>query len=142
MMEWVVGALEKTVPWVLDCWKAGQRGKRRRLHIYVLKAMGRADGIVAPDLDGVRFDLASIDRKLLIAQRHEALGGDEAIDDFILFAEEPETKQYRAALKKQEKKGLPGVHDADRRQKLENILHDMVEAGKLRFHPPSMWSVL
>jgi hypothetical protein len=32
--------------------------------------------------------------------------------------------------------------DCDRQQKIENILHDMVEAGKLRFHPPNMWSVV
>lgn len=127
---------------MLDGWKALQKSKHRRLHIYVLKAMGGAEGIVAPNLEGVRFDLDSINRKLLIAQRGEALGGNEAIEDYILWAEEPDTTEYRNALKKQTKMGLPDVHDPRRLQRLENILHDMVDAGRLRFHPPNMWSVL
>lgn len=142
MIEWVVGVLEKSAPWVLDGWKAMRKGKHRRLHIYVLKAMGRAQGIGARDLEGVRFDLASIDRNLLLTQRQEAVGGDEAIRDYLLWADAPDTKQVRAVAKRHLKMGLPGIHDADRQQRLEGILHDMVDAGRLRFHPPNMWSVL
>jgi hypothetical protein len=142
MLELIVGTLEKIAPWLLDWFRAARKGKSRRLHIFVLKAIGRTDGIIAPDLTGHRFDLASIDRKLQISQQQQALGGDETLDDFVLFGKEFDRKEYRQIFKKQAKLGLPGINDADRQQRIENILHDMVEANKLRFHPPNMWSVL
>ena len=97
---------------------------------------------MAPDLTGHRFDLASIDRRILIAQQYEALGGDEAIDGIVLFGQDLDREEYKQVFKKQAKLGLPGVRDPNRQQRIEAILHDMVEAGKLRFHPPNMWSVL
>jgi hypothetical protein len=142
MMEWVVGLLGKIAPWVSDAVKAARKGKSRRLHIFVLKAIGRTPQVIAPDIIGHRFDLFSIDRNLRLAQLHEALGGDEAIDDMVLFGQDLDRKEYQLVFKKQAKLGLPGLQDCDRQRKIENILHDMVEAGKLRFHPPNMWSVV
>jgi hypothetical protein len=142
IMEWTVEVLEKIASWILDAVKAARKGKSRRLHIFVLKAMGRTDLVVALDIIGHRFDLFSIDRNLRLAQQHEALGGDEAMDNMALFGQDLDRKEYQLVFKKQAKLGLPGLGDCDRQQKLENILHDMVEVGKLRFHPPNMWSVL
>jgi hypothetical protein len=51
-------------------------------------------------------------------------------------------KASERQLHLQRKLGRPDIHAADREQRLEGILHDMVEANKLKFHPPNMWSVL
>jgi hypothetical protein len=142
MVDWIIGILEAIASPVFKWIRNKGEAKRRRLHIFVLKAIGRTGGIVAPDLTGHRFDLASIDRLLLIAQLNEALGGDQRIEEIMVLFEDPDTKEYHRKWKQQVKLGLPGRRDADRMQKLEQILHDMTEAGKLRFHPPNMWSVL
>src|ERR1022692_3117050 len=125
MLESIVGVLEKIAPWVLDALRAARKGKSRRLHIFVLKAIGRTDGIMAPDLTGHRFDLASIDRRILIAQQYEALGGDEAIDGIVLFGQDLDREEYKQVFKKQAKLGLPGVRDPNRQQRIEAILHDI-----------------
>jgi hypothetical protein len=104
--------------------------------------MARTDAVVAPDLTGIQFDLASIDLKLLNAQKHEALGGEEGVDDLALFRQDFDLDSYQQVFRKQAKLGVPGIRDVDRQQKIESILDDMVEAGILRFHPPDMWSVL
>ena len=108
MMEWF-SIVEKSVPWAADAWKAIRKSKSRRLHIYVLKAIGHHEGVFAPRLDGVRFDIASIERKLRIVQVRDAAGGVDATDDFLLFGAVPETKDFQKKLKKQIEMGLPGL---------------------------------
>jgi hypothetical protein len=119
---------------------ACRSAKKRQLHIFVLKAMAASPGALAPDVAGHRFDLVSIDRKVQMAQRHQLLGG-EKLDGEILMVPLPERKQLGKQTRNQSKMGLPGIQDIDRLQKLEQILHDMVEAGRLRFCPPNSWSI-
>lgn len=126
---------------LFDAWRSA---KRRKLHIFVLKAMAATPGALAPDVTGHQLDLASIDRKVQIAQRHHLFGsdiGEERLDGEVFMVPLPEGQQLGKLTRKQSKMGLPGIRDTDRQQKLEQILHDMVEAGRLRFHPPNSWSI-
>src|SRR5579863_6857793 len=118
--------------------------KRRTLHIFVLKAIAATPGALAPDVAGRQFDLASIDRRLQMAQRHELLGGnvgDEKVDGEIFMLSLPEGKQLGELAKNQSRVGLPGIRDTDRQRRLEQILDNMAQAGRLRFHPPDRWSI-
>lgn len=123
---------------------AWRSAKRRKLHIFVSKAIATTPGALAPDVTDRQFDLASIDRKLQIAQRHQLFGsdmGEERLDGEVFMVPLPEDKALRKLARDQSKMGLPGIRDADRQQKLEQILHDMVEAGRLHFHAPNRWSI-
>jgi hypothetical protein len=117
---------------------------RRKLHNFVLDAMGSSPRTLVPDIDGVRFDLASIDRKLQIFQRHQLLGTsptDEEVDGAVLFAPLPERRDLQRKVKQQTKLGLPRINEIGRTQKVEKILDEMVEAGRLRRYPPRMWGI-
>jgi len=79
-----------------------------------------------------------------MAQRHELLGGnvgDEKVDGEIFMLSLPEGKQLGELAKNQSRVGLPGIRDTDRQRRLEQILDDMAQAGRLRFHPPDRWSI-
>lgn len=118
--------------------------KRRKLHNFVLQAMGTQREALVPDIDGIRFDLPSIDRKMRIAQKHWLSGtdaADEQLDGEILLVPAPEGRDARRAQKKQRRMGLPGLEDSDREQRITEILDDMVDAGRLRRRAPRMWSV-
>lgn len=95
--------------------------------------------LTAPKPGSVRYDLASIDRRLYIAQLGEALG------DMPLFPDEPippeKKKAYEVALRRQHKLGLPALKDPQRAHKIEEILDEMVDDKLLTFHPPNMWVV-
>jgi hypothetical protein len=95
--------------------------------------------LLAPEPGSVRYDLASIDRRLYIAQMGEALG------DVPLFHDEPippqKEKAYNDALTRQRKLGLPDPKDPERQQKVEDLLNEMVDDNLLAFHPPNMWAV-
>jgi hypothetical protein len=108
MVDWIIGILETIASPVFRWARARGEEKRRRLHVFVLKAMGRTDLVVAPDIIGHRFDLFSIDPNLRPAQQHEALGGNDAIDDMVLFGQELDRKEYRRVFKKQAKAGTAG----------------------------------
>ena len=45
-------------------------------------------------------------------------------------------------FKKQHKLGLPSRDDQNRLEKLESILHEMVDDQKLKFLPPNRWMVI
>lgn len=93
----------------------------------------------APEPGSIRYDLASINRRLYIAQTSDALG------DMPLFDDEPippeKQKAYLAALKSQRKLGLPQPREPERERKIEAILDEMVDDNLLAFHPPNMWTV-
>jgi hypothetical protein len=134
-----------------DSANAFRTAKRRRRHLFVLQAMGTPPAArLSTNITGVRFDIASIDRLVRMEQLQRAHGGKERLDDMTLMAwmmnraeDSPENrKASERQLHLQRKLGRPDIHAADREQRLEGILHDMVEANKLKFHPPNMWSVL
>ena len=119
---------------------AFRSARRKERHLSVLKAMTtEPDRLLAPMPGTVRYDQATIDRRLYIAQMKEAIG------DIPLFHDEPiprdKEKQSKAALKRQRKLGLPAPNDPAREKKLEEILNEMVDESLLAFHPPNMWMV-
>jgi hypothetical protein len=113
--------------------------QRRRQHIFILKAMTKVpDGYVPAPVQHSRFDLYTIDNRVRLAQYAEAVGEDIGLLPTI--EEEQEIARELCGVEKCY--GLPSVRDPERRQKIEDILHEMVNDNKLRFEPPSMWSIV
>jgi len=143
-MGWIEHVLDLLAPELAKSARSGisafRSTRRKQRHRYVLKAMTtEPNRLVAPEPGSVRYDLASIDRRLYIAQMGEALG------DVPLFHDEPippqKLKAYNAELKRQRKLGLPDPKDPERQQKVEELLNEMVDDNLLAFHPPNMWAV-
>ena len=143
-MGWIGHILDLLAPELMKSVRSGYSGfrsaRRKQRHRYILKAMTtEPNRLVAPEPGLVRYDLASIDRRLYIAQMSDALG------DVPLFHDEPIPPQceeaYKTALKRQRKLGLPDPKDPARQQKVEELLNEMVDDGVLAFHPPNMWVV-
>lgn len=130
-----------------DGYKAFRTAQTRRLHLFVLKAMvpepllnRDARPIFQPD--DTQYDLETIDRNVKLAQLKEATGKEVLYAVTIPGTTTPEDeKRIKQHKRQQVRLGLPDVDDPKRAEKTEEILHDMVEAGKLNFHPPGMWSV-
>jgi len=119
---------------------AFRKAHRKKRHRFVLVAIATEPGhLVAPEPGERRYDLATIDRRVYIAQMNAALG------DVPLFAQDPipaeQERKYRKTIKAQCKLGLPDPADQDRLHKIEDILTEMVEDGLLAFHPPNMWVI-
>lgn len=127
---------------IKDGFAALHKSRRRRQHIFVLKAITQLDpGVLLPPLEYPRYDLHTINNRLKIAQYEEAIRMHDGGDINLLLPPEEEHR-FAAELKKVEKEyGLPSVRDPQRAQKVERILHDMVEANKLIFYPPNTWSI-
>ena len=141
-MGWIAHIADTVVPELTKAVRAGlsafRSARRKERHRYVLKAMSTEPGrLLAPIPGATRYDLATIDRRLYIAEMEEALG------EAPLFHEIPpeKLKQYAAALKRLKKLGLPIPNEPARATKLERILHEMVDDNLLRWEPPNMWSV-
>jgi hypothetical protein len=114
--------------------------RRKELHRFVLKAMATEPGRLLARTPGtMRYDLATIDRRVYIAQMEEALG------EVPLFHDEPippdKENQYKAALERHRKLGLSAPNDPARLKRLEEILNEMVDDNRLAFHPPNAWMV-
>lgn len=77
-----------------------------------------------------------------MAQGHSAYGREEMLNEHIAEIR-PSTEQlkthHRELLRIQRKFGIPSLNDSCRTQKIELILHEMAEDGKLEFHPPNEW---
>jgi hypothetical protein len=143
-MGWIGHLLDMLAPELAKSIRSGvsafRGGRRRRRHRYVLVAMTTEPGrLVAPDLGSVRYDLATIDRRLYIAQMNDALGHVPLFEDEPRSLEQDEV--YRAVLRRQRRLGLPPPSSPDRAQRVEEILSEMVEDNLLAFHPPNMWTV-
>jgi hypothetical protein len=143
-MGWISHIVDLLAPELAKSVRSGvsafRSTRRKQRHRYVLKAITtEPDTLLAAEPGSVRYDLASIDRRLYIAQMSEALG------DVPLFHDEPippeKEKAYRDALKRQRKLGLPDPKDPERQQKVEELLNEMVDNNLLGFHPPNMWVV-
>jgi hypothetical protein len=141
-MGWISHIFDLFVPELAKSVRSGvsafRSTRRKQRHRYILKAMTtEPNRLIAPEPGSIRYDLVTIDRRLYIAQMHEALG------DVPLFHPIPPQKEkaYKATLKRQLKMGLPDPKDSEREKKTEEILHEMVDDNLLAFHPPNMWAV-
>ena len=143
-MSWHGELLDLVAPTLRDrllaAMSAFRMRRRKERNRFVLKAIATEPGhLVAPLPGAVRYDLATIDRRVYIAQMTEALG------DVPLFHDEPIPKEkeqkYQRTIKAQHKLGLPDPADPERASKIEAVLHEMVEDGVLSFHPPNMWVI-
>lgn len=117
--------------------------KRKRQNIFVLKAITKLpEGHLLPPVQYPRYDLHTIADHIRIAQYEEALRMHDG-SDMVLIPTPEEEKQFAQELRTVEKRfGLPSVRDAERNEKIETVLHRMVDDNKLRYHPPNMWSIV
>jgi hypothetical protein len=114
---------------------AAMRSRRRRRHLLVLKAMGSFRGAPA--------SIEEIDHNLRIFQMEDAKAKDMSADLILDGGVHPEKeKAYRKRLVQQTRLGLPGLDASDRLARLEDILQEMYEHGKLSFLPPDYYAVL
>jgi hypothetical protein len=139
--------LKELFPTVKDAVKNGlaalRTTRRKRQQIFVLKAMTQLDpGQLMPPLHYPRYDLCTISNRVRIAQ-YEAALKMHGQGDMILMPSAAEEEEFKRELKKVDRRfDLPPVRDLNRDDKIESILHQMVDDNKLRFHPPNMWSIL
>lgn len=125
---------------------AFRASKRKRRNIFVLKAIVALhdETFPWPHMNGMTFDLPFIEMQIIAAIIEEATGrmyqksylAKAMYDTF--FSEEDRAKCRTVA----KKYGLPVREDKNARQKIEDVLHEMVEDGKLRFHPPERWTIV
>jgi hypothetical protein len=139
--------LKELFPTLRDATKNGlaalRTTKRKRQQIFVLKAMAQLDpGQLMPPIQYPRYDLHTISNRIRIAQYETALQM-HGQGDMILMPSAAEEEQFVRELRKVERRyGLPSVRDPHRNERIEEILHRMVDDNRLRFHPPNMWSIL
>lgn len=149
VVKWAAGVglfgfvLDRYLTWR----KERLRRKRNERDVFVLKAITAEPGhIIAPTRGGNRYDLATIDQRVYLAQMEEAettfpglqLLGRAMLNEIPKWEE----KRILKWVKRQANdRLLPDVNDGAREQKMEAVLHEMVDDGKLEFHPPNMWSV-
>lgn len=111
--------LKIIAPKAVDAAGAGLKAMRtaytERQQRFVIDAIVPGYCLIMAEAVPGEVSLESIDGKIRVAQR-----------------ENPEDA---------EKCGIPGIDDPRRSEKIEEILNDMVKAGKLRYHPPKRWSV-
>jgi hypothetical protein len=125
---------------------AFRTSKRKRRNIFVLKAIVALpdESFPWPHTNGMAFDLPFIEMQIIAAIIGEATGRTYqktylAKGMYDAFFSEEDRAKCRAVAKKY---GLPVREDKNARQKIENVLHEMVEDGKLRFLPPERWSIV
>src|SRR5947209_573900 len=147
-MGFIYDIIKELFPSLRDAAKGAvtgfRRAKRKRQHIFILKAITRPridHGLSMRTPEGWRYDLSTIERKIYIAQVQAAINIHRDEDVALMLSPE-EQEEFREELKAIQKKyGLPAINDPKRAEKIEDILHDMVDI-KLRFHPPNSWSIL
>jgi hypothetical protein len=117
--------------------------KRKGQYIFILKAITRLpEGHLLPPIQHPRFDLHTIESRVRIAQYEEATKMHDG-SDMALMPTPEEEQAFAGELRTvEEHYGLPSVHDPNREEKIEAILHRMVDDNKLRFHPPNFWSIV
>ena len=93
--------------------------------------------------NGSEYELVLIQRLIKAAIIEEAMGQKfrNSRIPVALFHLMPieDLKKCKAVARKY---GLPLIDDEEHDQKTENVLHEMVDANKLQFHPPSRWSIV
>lgn len=129
---------KELVPTIRDALKDGiraaLRSKRKRQHQFVIKAITANWGHWME----LRFTMEEIDRLVKSAQVMEA-GGDLPLGVELSAQQE---RSFSRIIKSQKKRlGLPGLHDNDRRTRIEEIVQDLCEDGKLLFWPPRSYSI-
>ena len=143
-VSWINDLFNMLAPELATSLRAGvsafRSRRRKELHRFVLKAMATEPGrLLSPTPGETRYDLATIDRRVYIAQMTQAL------DAVPLFHDDPippdKLPQYKAAVKRQRKLGLPVPNDPARPTRIEEILNEMVDDNLLAFHPPNAWLI-
>ncbi|MBI3668819.1 MAG: hypothetical protein HY237_03435 [Acidobacteria bacterium] len=106
----------------------------------MLKAMGRPERRSAVITASMSLD--EICEKLMMAQIEDAIPAETRARAFLNGQSTPEEdKDAKKKFAAQRRVGIPDIHDPNRAGKVEHILQDMVEAGKLRFYPPDRYSI-
>lgn len=134
---------------VASGWRAFNRSKRKRQEIFVLKAMTtkRGNDMPWPPPIESQYYLHFIERQIFAAVIEEATETRFG-NTRIASATGKEIMRLREAekiekIKKVTRKyGLPLIDDPKRTEKIEAILHNMVDAKRLNFHPPDRFSIV
>ncbi|MCU1268910.1 MAG: hypothetical protein JWN74_204 [Acidobacteriaceae bacterium] len=142
-MNWLGELVDLIAPALRDrlvaAVSAFRKSRRKERNRFVLRAIATEPGrLIAPLPGEVRYDLATIDRRVYIAQMNQALGDVPLFGDPIPSEHE---QKYRQTVRAQRKLGLPDPRDPDRSIKIEAVLREMEDDGLLAFHPPNMWII-
>ena len=147
-MHFIIDFLKQLFPQftnaLSDAFRAARKSRRRRQHIFILNALMADEFRRVEVIPLNEMQIESVMRRVTVAQMREA-GAEAAANNLAMFGELPERErqEFSKQLKKVCKKyGLPTLHDHQRQAKVEEILHDMVEDGKLIYVPPRKWRLL
>lgn len=119
-MSWWLDLAKLVSPKAADAVRDGVTAMRSahtvRQHRYIIEAIGPSYCLEMSQGVSGRVSFDSIDRRIAIEQRQK-----------------PEEASGC---------GIPNLDDPNRRAKLKQILYEMQDAGKLRYHHNDTWSVV
>jgi len=133
--------IKDLVPPLREALDALRTSKRKKRHLFVLKAIAPA-GEHIDYVSRYVMTLEQISERIMMAQIEDAIEPEVRARAFLTGqATQEEEKAYEKKRLQQMKMGLPDVRDPDRLQEIEKILQEMTEAGRLTFYPPDRYAI-